>query len=152
LLSRVQDAKRLSLIFSLDLPHVFNRSSSRDENAAALRILLDCLIALNCAYLAEHNAAPLYQSGVRYRRTNTWSTLPALYERGYGDCKSLTAALVAERRAQGLQASPVFRWIPNSTGGISYHILVMTPTGFEDPSRALGMGRDETGMLAAGDY
>jgi hypothetical protein len=140
------------LIFNLDLPHVFNRAATRDENAKALRILLDCLIALNTAYLEDHNAAPLYESGVRYRRTNTWSTLPALYERGYGDCKSLTAALVAERRKMGVPANPVFRWIPNSTGGISYHILVQTPSGFEDPSRALGMGSNETAMLAAGDY
>lgn len=140
------------MIFALDLPHVFNRNASRDENAAALRALLDCLIALNTAYLQEHNAAPLYESGVRYKRTNTWSTLPALYMRGYGDCKSLTAALVAERRKMGIPAAPVFRWVPNSTGGISYHILVQTPQGFEDPSRALGMGSNENGMLAQGDY
>jgi len=140
------------VIFALDLPHVFRRDVPRDENAAALRILLDCLIALNSAYLETYNVVPLYESGVRYRRTNTWSTLPALYERGYGDCKSLTAALVAERRKMGIPANPVFRWIPNNTGGISYHILVQTPQGFEDPSRALGMGKNENGMLAAGDY
>jgi hypothetical protein len=140
------------VIFNLDLPAWFNREATRDENAAALRILLDCLIALNSAYLANNSVAPLYESGVRYRRTNTWSTLPALYERGYGDCKSLTAALVAERRKMGVPANPAFRWVPNSTGGISYHILVQTPSGFEDPSRALGMGSTENGMLASGDY
>ena len=140
------------MIFSLDLPHVFDGRAPRDENAKALKALLDALIAINTAYLEDHDVPCLYESGVRYRRTNTWSSLPALYERGYGDCKSLTAALVAERRKQGLFASPVFRWIPNSTGGISYHILVQTAQGFEDPSRALGMGAQENGMLASGDY
>ena len=55
-------------------------------------------------------------------------------------------------RKQGVMTNPVFRWIPNSTGGISYHILVQTPQGFEDPSRALGMGANENAPLLAGDY
>lgn len=131
------------MIFEFNLPHVFNRASSRDENAAALKALLDCLIAINTAYLLDNNAAPLYASGVRYGRTTIWETIPALYTRGFGDCKSLTAALVAERRKDGIAANPVFRWIPNERGGINYHILVQTQNGFEDPSRALGMGQNE---------
>ena len=138
------------MIFEFNLPHVFNQSSSRDENAAALKALLDCLIALNVAFLDSNSAAPLYGSGVRYGRTTIWETIPALYQRGYGDCKSLTAALVAERRKQGILANPVFRWIRNDKGGINYHILVQTADGFEDPSRALGMGRNENAYMQGG--
>jgi hypothetical protein len=140
------------MIFELNLPHVFNRRSTRDENAAALRILLESLIALNLAYLDTHHAPPLYESGVRYGRTTIWETIPALYERGYGDCKSLTAALCAERRKRGRFANPVFRYAQNASGGINYHILVQTESGFEDPSRALGMGRDENSYMDVSSY
>lgn len=135
---------------TFSLPHVFYPGSSRDEDASALRALLECLIRLNQAYLRVHAVPGLYQSGVVYGRTEVWDTIPALYERGYGDCKSLTAALVAEYRKKGIIAQPVFRWVQRPNGGGSdYHILVQReacaecPTGFEDPSKVLGMGKNE---------
>lgn len=132
--------------FELDCPHVFYPGSSQVQNAYALRALLDCLISLNQAYLRDNACKPLYRSGVVYGRTTVWDTIPALYARGYGDCKSLSAALIAQLRTQGHAADPVFRWKKNSNGSTDYHILVKTPlvsNGFEDPSKKLGMGRDE---------
>lgn len=92
----------------------------------------------------------MYDSGVKYGRTEQWDNILALYKRGIGDCKSLTAALVAEYYIQGIKAKPVFRSANNWQGGRNYHILVLVPgrngidkKEFEDPSRKLGMGADE---------
>lgn len=130
-----------------NLPHVFGGQSTDVENAYVLRALLDCLVEIDVAYLKTHRNVPqLYSSGVVYGRTHGWEPIPALYRRGVGDCKSLTAALVAEYRMKNIEAHPVFRFIPNAKGGNDYHILVEVPnrngkrgTKFEDPSRELGM-------------
>lgn len=130
-----------------NLPHVFFQGASKVENAQVLRILLDALIRLNEAFLRNHAVPGLYQSGVVYGRTQIWETIPALYARKYGDCKSLTAALIAEYRRKGIKCEPVFRWVgakdPDRQGETDYHILVQTAKGFEDPSKVLGMGRNE---------
>ena len=137
------------MIISLDLPHVFYPGSNPREDAFALRIMLDTLIRLNMAFLRDHRVPNLYDSGVRYGRTQVWDTIPALYRRTYGDCKSLTAALVAERRFAGKAAEPVFRWIQNPDGSKDYHILVGIGRGqFEDPSKILGMNQYNTTLRA----
>lgn len=132
-----------------NMSHVFNGHSTDLENAYALRSLLDCLINVNIAFLkfASNPVPRLYQSGVRYGRTEIWEPIPALYKRGYGDCKSLAAALIAEYTVRKIQATPVFRFEPKMR---EYHILVLVPrrngidrTQFEDPSRKLGMGVNE---------
>jgi hypothetical protein len=134
-----------------DLPHVFFPGADAVENAAALRTLLNCLISLNGHYLQAHAAPSLYESGVRYGRTHVWDTIPALYARQYGDCKSLAAALIAQYRAQGIQADPVFRFATQPNGKLDFHILVRTGRGFEDPSKVLGMGSQEVAPLRPGD-
>ena len=124
----------------------FRHDSSHVENAEALSALLDCLIAINITFLTYRagKIPRLYDSGVSYDRTTVWDTVPALYGRRYGDCKSLTAALVAEYRMQGIDAKPVFRWVKRkSENDMIFHILVQTAYGFEDPSKVLGMDRHE---------
>lgn len=128
---------------TFNLPQVFHADADKVENAYALRALLDCLININIAYLRIHETPDLYHAGVKYGRTQLWESIPALYARGYGDCKSLTAALVAERRLEGFAAEPVFRFNSNVDGSTDYHILVRTNDGYEDPSKVLGMGQDE---------
>lgn len=131
---------------TFNIPHAFYPGSSPETNADALRALLDGLILLNLAYLRTHTVPALYQSGVRYGRTEVWDTIPALYEKGYGDCKSLTAAMIAERLVRGVQAYPVFRfdYRKDGSGELDFHILVQNPDGtFEDPSKVLGMGQNE---------
>lgn len=129
---------------TFDLPHVFNPASKAEENAPALKALLECLININIAFRKRYPSAPsLYRSGVVYNRTLSWDSIPALYHRGYGDCKSLSAALIAEYRIAGVQANPVFRWVKNPNGNTDFHILVQTQNGFEDPSKRLGMGEHE---------
>jgi transglutaminase-like putative cysteine protease len=125
---------------TFNLPHVFFPGSPRDEDADALKALLDCLVQLNLDFLRKHRAVALYDSPVYYARTEIWDTIPALLQRGYGDCKSLTAALVAEYRIKGKDARPVFRWYDGPGGSKNYHILVQTRDGFEDPSKVKGMG------------
>lgn len=127
----------------LNIPFAFAPESNRVANAEALRALLDCMVALNLAYLKTNAAPALYRSGVVYGRTTVWETIPAVLARGYGDCKSLATWLIAEYRSQGKQANPTFRWNTNPAGGTDFHILVLTDKGFEDPSKVLGMGQDE---------
>lgn len=133
---------------TFDLPHVFNSGSSQAENAESLRCLLDALIRINMWFLRsqrrKNRLIPgLYRSGVVYGRTEVWDTIPALYMRRYGDCKSLSAALISEYRMLGKTADPTFRWVINKHGAKDFHILVQTDNGFEDPSKILGMGKDE---------
>lgn len=136
-------AIREECLFTFDMPDAFNPMSSEKLNAVVLRILLDSLANLNLDYLKSNAVPGLYQSGVRYGRTVIWDSIPALYARRYGDCKSLTAAMVAEYNHQGIAASPVFRFKKRPDGRLDFHILVQTANGFEDPSKVLGMGQDE---------
>ena len=130
---------------AFDLQHVFHPTSSSLDDAEALKILLDALIRLDLSYVRRHNPAPLYKSGVVYGRTTIWDPIPALYARGYGDCKSLSCARIAEYLAQGIPAKPVFRFRKRpSDGGKDFHILILVNgERWEDPSRILGMGKDE---------
>lgn len=132
---------------TFNLPHVFNPKASSVDNAYALRALLDCLIQLNLGFLQRHPVPALYKSGVRYGRTVLWEPIPALYARGYGDCKSLATAKIAEMRMAGIPCEPCFRWIKREQDAADsptdFHILVQTGTGFHDPSKVLGMGKNE---------
>jgi len=123
------------------LSHEFSGGASAEENSFALRALLVALIALDRRYLRNHpNTPPLYASGVVYMKTPGWLTIEAMYRKGYGDCKSLAAALIAERAEQGIECRPVFRDIKRGDGGYEFHILVQCPDGrYEDPSKICGM-------------
>lgn len=145
--------------FTFALPHVF-RGGSLLENTEVLKASLDYLITLNRYYLRHHAAKPLYASGVVYGRTCDFEPIPALYSEGYhgtdkpdcsvpkrfgrfGDCKSLTGALIAEYRNAGRVCLPEYRFAVNANGGLDYHILLATADGREDPSKRLGMNKDE---------
>jgi hypothetical protein len=109
--------------------------------------MLGMLIRINMDYIQSmkkrgHTVPLLYESGVVYARTIWWEPIPALYERGWGDCKSLTCAKVAEDRLAGINAGAVFRFNPLEMS-TDYHILEQTPDGYHDPSKVLGMGKDE---------
>jgi hypothetical protein len=134
---------------TFSLPHVFSPNSPLEENGDALEILLECMVQLNQAYLRDHATPALYSSGVRYGRTILWEPIPAVLERGYGDCKSLAPWLVAELRAQKIPSKCVFRFVHRDDGNLDFHILVQrTDTGeYLDPSRELGMGSNETADL-----
>lgn len=137
---------------SFNLSHVFNPKASRIDNAYVLKALLDCLVNINLAFLRRYPATRnLYRSGVTYGRTIEWDPIPALYARKKGDCKSLACALVAEYQLQKIPALPVFRWVFNSNGNTDFHILVQTPSGFEDPSKILGMSNKELRKFYATD-
>lgn len=149
------------MIFEISLPHVFAPGASEEENAQALHLLLEHLISQNQVFLMRHPGVwpGLYRSPVVYGRTRVWDSIPALMQRGYGDCKTLSAALIAEYRNAGVPAKPVFRFVDNGKTGVLYdlgvqagrndfHILVETPKGREDPSKVKGMGKDENEHFA----
>ncbi|HEY5086357.1 MAG TPA: hypothetical protein VII66_03275 [Gemmatimonadaceae bacterium] len=124
-----------------DLGGVFYPGASDEDNALALQALLEALIAINRVYLRRYKSTrKLYEAGVRYARTQVWDSIPDLVTRRFGDCKSLSAMYVAERREAGHQSRPVFRFATNpQTGHKDFHILVQEGRHFEDPSRKLGM-------------
>jgi hypothetical protein len=128
---------------SFCLPNVFNPQSSPVDDAEALKVLLDTLIKLNVSFCRKYHPKPLYKAGVIYGRTTIWDTIPALYARKFGDCKSLSAALIAEYLVKGIPAIPMFRFKKRKDGGKDFHILVLVDGRFEDPSANLGMNRDE---------
>lgn len=130
------------MIIPFELSHVFSEGSTPEENAFALKVLLDALVLLDIGYLQSHpNVPPLYASGVIYERTKNWLTIPSMYQLGYGDCKSLAAALCAERFVRdGIECRCVFRDARRPDGLTDFHILVQTPSGdYEDPSKVCGM-------------
>lgn len=142
--------------YTFNMPGFFFTGSSQTDDDKALRILLDALTDINTCFLEHHpntslmyppGSAPVFTGGpVFYARTRIWDPIPALYRRGYGDCKSLSAALIAQQRKVGIESYPVFRWArakdPLTKGNTNYHILVQNEHGFEDPSKVLGMGKD----------
>jgi hypothetical protein len=133
---------------AIQLPHVFLPGSSPEENAEVLQALVEMLVAVDRAYLSNarrlgRRLPALYDADVRYVRTDDWLPTPVLYWQKFGDCKSLTAARIAEMRDQGKVAKPVFRFLERPEGTM-YHILVQNGVGsFEDPSKVCGMGQDE---------
>ena len=138
------------------LSNVFCPDSSSQDDAYVLKALLDVLIVANRTYLRTHTVPILYRSGVRYARTDDWLSIPDLYARRLGDCKSLACVRVVELRLQKIDADFDFRWISRKNdGGKDFHILVkkVDPIqGFmyEDPSRVLGMGKDEVAKFYRG--
>jgi hypothetical protein len=156
---RVQRGGTDQVVFLL--PHVFHASSDLAENAAALEPLLECLCDIDLAYRQSLTPAQLTPistewlsvNPVYYDRTVVWDSTPALYARGYGDCKSLACARVSEYRAAGLYARPFFRFLPpdqNPKGQFQYHILVHAPDGsWEDPSKEKGMEQNENSYFSA---
>lgn len=124
--------------------NAFDRRSLATKNAIALEALMNCLTDLDSLYLElranRGDVVPfLYDTPVYYERTIVWDTIPALYARGFGDCKSLAACRVAELRRIGVPCRVVFRFDGNAHMTM-FHILVMHEDGtFEDPSKVKGM-------------
>lgn len=147
-----------------NVTYAFHEGADPLVNAIYLRALLDAMVEINIGVMRNTPKLfpPLYKSGVVYKRTYVWEPIPELYlpnkqpiprdepffepvgvsggAKG-GDCKSLTAALVAQYMLSGVRCQPVFRWIPrgDGSGALDFHILVQTASGFEDPSKVLGM-------------
>lgn len=137
------------MIIPFNISQAFYPGANKVLNAKALRRLMQLLVGLNRDYLIEckrekHPVPDLYVSGVYYARTTVWEPVRDLYARTWGDCKSLSGAMVAQLQLKGVRCEPVFRWVERPNGNTDYHILVQMPGGkFEDPSKVLGMPHDE---------
>ena len=134
-----------------DLPGVFHIGSDPTENAKTLQTLLHCLCDIDAAYLQyrQGQIPELYNSGVYYARTEVWDSTPALYKRGFGDCKSLASTRIAELSVNhDIPCTPDFRFFQDEQKRTFYHIVLMTPNGWECPSKVLGMGEDENSYFS----
>jgi hypothetical protein len=125
--------------------------------ALAIRPILEALVVIDQLYLRTHRCPPLYRSGVRYReeppnhaklgheasaaKVEDFSAIPAILERGWGDCDDLSPWRVAELREAGEPARIRIQWKRHpETGQKFYHVLVRRADGsIEDPSLKLGM-------------
>lgn len=129
--------------FALDL---FSGDSDAPETRAALRALLDALLAIDVAYLRAHPETPrLYAAGIPYVAEppgeERWQDVPTTIKRGRADCEDLAAWRAAELRVrEGVPATTGIRWRRMPDGSYRYHIVVEHPDGqIEDPSLVLGM-------------
>lgn len=110
--------------------------------------MLDCLVAINGAWLDRNPKAPmLYSCGVVYRREpkgqERWASIPTVLALGYGDCEDLACWRTAELQRLGEAAHAIFTH-KMTPSGVLYHIKVRRADGsIEDPSKKLGMGNSD---------
>jgi len=99
----------------------------------------------------------LYLSGVRYQEEpKGWAlehfdTIPVILTRTWGDCDDLAPWRVAELRftKEDPGANVAVKWKQLTESKKLYHVVVRRSNGqIEDPSRVLGMGRNQK-VLAA---
>lgn len=114
--------------------------------ALAAKYILEATTLINQIYLKTHQVPPLYSSGVRWQNEPTdwgyedFAIIPAVMQRGWGDCDDLAPWRCAELREQGERAKIRIQWKTMNDGGKLYHIVVRRENGqIEDPSRILGM-------------
>lgn len=136
---------RYAVVFRLD---AFGQTDAFPDDVAAM---VEALAHINANFLELHPEFPrLYESGVRYLtrphpkcRLEEWKNAAAVLKDGFGDCKDLTAWLLAELSVRdGIDAEPYVEWIEKPRGVIDMHIKLRYPDGtLEDPSERLGMRR-----------
>jgi len=114
----------------------------------AIKPLLDANVHLNQLILTAVPGIPgIYKSGVRYQEENPtqgyedFALIPAILQRGWGDCDDLAPWRCAELRMRGEPAGIRIQWKRNPRDGSKlYHIVVRRANGdIEDPSLKLGM-------------
>lgn len=124
----------------------------------SLRGVLEALVRVNQMYIATHRVPALYESGVRYQneptnlaklggvershRVEEFAAIPAVIERGWGDCDDLAPWRVAELRELYHEKARIHvYWKRMRDGkGKLFHICVRREDGsIEDPSAKLGM-------------
>jgi hypothetical protein len=117
-------------------------------DASMIAACLAALCTINTLYLRQHPHTPaLAASGVRYRRETPWEreqflSIPAVLDRGYGDCDDLACWRVAELHAHAIDTAARPKLVHISPRVL--HIVVQRGNGLiEDPSRQLGMGAAE---------
>lgn len=87
-----------------------------------IKPILEALVTVDQLYLRTHRVPPLYQSGVRYQeeplnrvklgespveRIEDFSSIPAVLERGHGDCFPAGTLLLAKHGAGGMKIVPI---------------------------------------------
>lgn len=122
----------------------------------AIKPILEALVLVDQMYLRVHRCPELYKIGVRYmeeplnqatlgsgepQRIEEFAAIPAIIERGWGDCDDLSPWRCAELRERGEPAKIRIQWKRNPSNGQKlFHIVVRRADGsIEDPSLLLGM-------------
>lgn len=143
------------MLIGFNFDHLYYPGSDLVMDMQTAREMVEFLVRVNLIYLTRQRALgrpvkPLYHSGVRYKRVDEWEPIPTLYRRGYGDCKNLVAALIAQRRFElGKQTQAAFRWVENADHTFEFHILCQEDADFDDPSLKLGMDQAEVAKFYA---
>ena len=129
----------------LELPPEWFGQGSTGPSEGILRSLLDLTVAANLMHLAVNPRTPtLRESGVRWSAPEgaRISSIPAILDRGYAACASLSCMRAAELLHRGYAAAPrLVRQPAPGPGRLLYHVVVSRWDGqLEDPSRFCGMG------------
>lgn len=125
--------------------------------AAVVKHICECQVEICREYIRQHKVPPLYLSGVRYaeepvnilklgsspsERVEEFACIPAVIERGWGDCDDLAPWRCAELRFHERERAKIkidWRTHPVTRQKV-YHVLVRRGDGsVEDPSAKLGM-------------
>lgn len=129
---------------------LFDPDTDRVYSERAILSLLYGLVGVNREYLRRYQTLPLYRAGVKYIReegSEHWLAIPDIIKNGGGDCEDLACWRVAELLEVGVNAKPFLRWRKHGGSFYLYHVLVKKMVGgkeiIEDPSRILGMGKEE---------
>lgn len=123
---------------------------------SAIKPILEALVIIDQLYIRTHKVPRLYDSRVRYEnepvntaklggidrryRIEDFAAIPAVIERGWGDCDDLAPWRCAELREAGEKAKIRIQWKRTRSGGKLFHIVVRREDGsIEDPCAKLGM-------------
>lgn len=113
---------------------------------STIKPILEALVTIDQMYLRTHHVPRLYESGVRYQeepltnqaslnsgapqRVEEFAAIPAILEKGWGDCDNLAPWRVAELREAGEPAKIRVQWKRHpGTGQKLYHIVVRRADG-----------------------
>jgi hypothetical protein len=111
--------------------------------------MLECLVNCNREYLRLYpNTPDLKNAGVQYTRergTEDWSGIKVGLRTKKMDCEDLSSWRVAELREKYNEFARPYVKFRNVHGFWHYHIMLMRGDRkrIEDPSKELGMNRDE---------
>jgi hypothetical protein len=113
---------------------------------------LEGLTRVNETLYREKRLPSIYAGGVRYEieKSEEWRNAEEVLADGWGDCEDLAAARAGELRAGGEQGASV---VVKRTGPKMTHALVRRANGaIEDPSKRLGMGKEQIGGAMSSRY
>lgn len=129
---------------------------SLELSKAHMQALLDCLTAINRAYLRHRIYPDLYAAGVRYYEDNPapgsscgdddWCDIETVFRRRVGDCDDLACVRAAQLQHRGINARAI-PMLRRRNGAHDYHIVIVWPAGLSSYPRTVFRDPNGSGLL-----